>query len=67
MSSLNLVWFPPIWELMVSHPDIAATDLKLSLDMEKEQIFGILFFYRKMSCSRSRHLVLWSLGTLIGQ
>jgi len=35
--------------------------------MEKEQISAILFFYAKRSCSRSHHLVLWSLGTLTSQ
>jgi ABC-type iron transport system FetAB permease component len=35
--------------------------------MEKEQTSDILFFYGKKSCSRSRQLVLWSLGTLTGQ
>jgi hypothetical protein len=48
-------------------PDIAAA-LKNNLSIvEKEQISGILFFYGKRSCLRSRHLVLWSLGTLTGQ
>ena len=33
----------------------------------KELISGILFFNEEMSCLRSRHLVLWSLGILTGQ
>jgi hypothetical protein len=33
----------------------------------KERISGILFFYGEWSCLRSRHLVLWLLGTLTGQ
>ena len=33
----------------------------------KEWISGILFFDGEWSCLRSRHLVLWSLGTLTGQ
>jgi hypothetical protein len=40
-------------------------DLKTNL--WKEQISGILFFDGERSCLRSRHLVLWSLGTLTGQ
>jgi hypothetical protein len=39
----------------------------LQIIMEKEQISGIWFFKGKRSYLRSRHLVLWSLGTLIGQ
>jgi hypothetical protein len=35
--------------------------------MKKEQISDILFFWRKISYLRSRHLVLWSLGTLTSQ
>jgi len=42
-------------------------DLKKLKIAEKEQISGILFFDGEMSCLRSRHLVLWSLGTLTGQ
>jgi len=33
----------------------------------KEQISGILFFDGKISCLRSRHLILRSLGTLTDQ
>jgi len=33
----------------------------------KEWISGILFFNGDILCLRSRHLVLWSLGTLTGQ
>jgi hypothetical protein len=39
----------------------------LQIIMEKEQISGIWFFKGKRSYLRSRHLVLWSLGTLIDQ
>jgi hypothetical protein len=45
-------------------PDIAAA---LKIYLWKEQISGILFFDGEWSCLRSRHLVLWSLGTLTGQ
>ena len=58
---------PPNDWLILSHPDIAVTDKFFYLDTEKEQISGILFFLEKISCSRSRHLVLWSLETLTGQ
>jgi hypothetical protein len=45
-------------------PDIAAALKNIT---RKEQISDILFFWGKMSCLRSHHLVLWSLGTLTGQ
>jgi hypothetical protein len=41
--------------------------LKNLLDFWKERISGILFFNGDILCLRSRHLVLWSLGTLTGQ
>ena len=47
-------------------PDIAAALKINSRMMEKEQISGILFFDGEWSYLRSRHLVLWSLGTLTG-
>jgi len=47
-------------------PGYRGDQLKIIL-VEKEQIFDIFFFGRKMSFSRSRHLILWSLGTLTGQ
>ena len=49
----------------MSHLNIEAT-LKIK-SIGKEWISGILFFDGKRSCLRSRHLVLWSLGTLTGQ
>jgi hypothetical protein len=53
---------------ILSHPDIMVTDQKYFLmEKKKEQISDILFFGRKGSSLRSRHLVLWSLGTLTGQ
>jgi hypothetical protein len=36
------------------------------LNVRKEQIFDILFFKGKMSSLRSRHLILWLIGTLSG-
>jgi hypothetical protein len=48
-------------------PDIAAA-LKSILDCGKKKTdFWHLVLSGKMSCLRSRHLVLWSLGTLTGQ
>ena len=47
-------------------PDIAAV-LKNYIISWKERISGILFFNGDILCLRSRHLVLWSLGTLTGQ
>jgi hypothetical protein len=41
--------------------------LKFYMFNEKERISGILFFDGEWSCLRSRHLALWSLGTLTGQ
>jgi hypothetical protein len=42
-------------------PDIAAV---LKINSWKEQISDILFVDGKISYLKSRHLVLWSLGTL---
>jgi hypothetical protein len=47
-------------------PDIAAA-LKKIIDCGKRTDFWHLVLLGKMSCLRSRHLVLWSLGTLTGQ
>ena len=41
--------------------------LKNLLNLWKERISGIQFFNEDIFCLRSRHLVLWSLGTLTGQ
>jgi hypothetical protein len=50
--------------ILVVAPNIEATIKK---SKRKKQISGILFLDGKMSCLMSRHLVLWSLGTLTGQ
>jgi hypothetical protein len=50
--------------------NIVATDITAVIKKfiwMKEQISDILFFNGKWSYLRSRHLVLWSLGTLTGQ
>jgi len=47
-------------------PDIAAA-LKITLEYGKRTDFWHLVLLGKISCLRSRHLVLWSLGTLTGQ
>jgi hypothetical protein len=47
-------------------PDIA-TALKIILIMKKRTDIWHLVLLGKMSCLRSRHLVLWSLRTLTGQ
>jgi hypothetical protein len=48
-------------------PDITAA-LKLILELWKKNRFLASGSFRgKRSCLRSRHLVLWSLGTLTGQ
>ena len=47
-------------------PDIAAT-LKIYLMIMEKNRFLASCSFRKKACLRSRHLVLWSLGTLTGQ
>jgi len=47
-------------------PDIAAA-LKKITDCGKRTDFWRLVLLGKISCLSSRHLVLWSLGTLTGQ
>jgi hypothetical protein len=45
-------------------PDIVAA---LKNNIGKERISGILLFDGEWSCLRSRHLILWSIGTLTSQ
>ena len=63
---LNLIYnlTPMDLDFLLSHPDIMAA---LKIFQGKKRISGILFFDGEKSCLRSRHLVLWSLGTLTGQ
>jgi hypothetical protein len=56
--------------LKVVAPDIAAAlknNVIVKKDWGKRTDFWHLILLGKMSCLRSRHLVLWSLGTLTGQ
>jgi len=46
-------------------PDIAAA-LKIKKSLERTDLWHLVLLGKK-SCLRSRHLVLWSLGTLTGQ
>ena len=54
------------WEIPLVAPG-HRSGLKNLLNLWKERISGILFFNEDILCLRSRHLVLWSPGTLTGQ
>jgi hypothetical protein len=68
---LNIVFcstliFIDIIIIIIVAPDIAAAH-KIIRDYGKRTDIWHLVLLGKMSCLRSRHLVLWSLGTLTGQ
>jgi hypothetical protein len=64
MTDIQVQWTVAETAFTIVVPDIAAV---LKINHGKEWISGILFFDGEWSCLRSRHLVLWSLGTLTGQ